>query len=730
MINAYSFRSLMHGFRRGSLIFSVMALPVSLGLGLSVAAQDTTPPTPTDNVRFGYTIHQSVDLGGHIADHSGSGAVYATMINQHSGPRLLDFSLDMRSVKPAQSYLFDHLTAHGFGYGGDPNSVSSLDASKGRIYDFRGSFRRDRQYFNYDLLANPLIPPTSTPFVPVMDSPHLYNTVRQMTDLKLTVAPLSKVSARLGYERNISEGPSYSTLHYGLDALLLQNWRNMTSNWSFGLDWKPLLHTTISFDQFLIDFHGDTSYGAAGLDYKLSDGSPVSLGVDISSVWKAPCAAPFLGDGTVNPKCNGLLAYARSAPTRTLSPIEQLRFQSSSIPKLAINGRMLYSSTKSDMSDYYEYFNGLNTRAGVRESFITGSARVRRINVNGDLAVTWQISPRITATNLVNFWNFHVPGSNSFSEVDYAGTSMAAAPGGKTTLDPVTDARFLNQKTRTDTVLVAWDVLPQARVSLGYRYRTRLITNDAGDSIAIHESWGIFGSTFRPNPQWRVNVDVDAMYADNAFTRISPRQMQHYRVRSTYNPQKWIMLSGGINLREARNNVDTVNHLEHARDFSVGTTIIPSEKWSIDMNYAYDDVYSSTIECYTSTPAPPGAGVAPQVCVDAGTPLKSTGFYRAPTQFGSFGFSWVPEKRIHLNGGYRMSAVDGHSDLMNIRQVPGGLQSQYQSPYGSVAVDIAANWMWKADYNYYGYGEGSPVGPTAPRSFRGNVYTLGVHYAF
>jgi hypothetical protein len=62
--------------------------------------------------------------------------------------------------------------------------------------------------------------------------------------------------------------------------------------------------------------------------------------------------------------------------------------------------------------------------------------------------------------------------------------------------------------------------------------------------------------------------------------------------------------------------------------------------------------------------------------------------------------------------------------------VSGSLQSQLQSPYANLVIDIAPNWSWKADYNYYGYGEGSPIGPTLPRSFHGNVYTLAVHYAF
>jgi hypothetical protein len=321
-----------------------------------------------------------------------------------------------------------------------------------------------------------------------------------------------------------------------------------------------------------------------------------------------------------------------------------------------------------------------------------------------------------------------MPGTNSFTTTTYAGTTMLAAPGAATTT--TADYQFINQKTKTDTFVVAWDVTARARVSVGYRYRSRLITDAGGDFIPLHENWGLFSAALRPTPKLRVNLNVEAMYADNAFTRISPRQLQHYIARTTYKPHNWLTFAGTVNIRESRDNVQTVNHLEHNRDFSFGTSISPSERWSLDLNYAYDSVFSSTIECYTSTPAPPTAGVAPAVCIAAGTPLLSTGYYNAPTQFGSIGFMIAPVKRVHLNAGYRMSAVNGASDIINIRQVSGSLQSQFQSPYANLAIDIAPNWSWKADYNYYGYGEGSPIGPTLPRNFRGNIYTLAVHYAF
>ena len=107
-----------------------------------------------------------VDLGGHIVTQSGSDAMYDTLVNIQSGPRILDSSFQMIAVNPAHALLFDHLSSTSFGYGGDPYNVTFLNFSKGRIYDFHGSFRRNRQYFDYNLLANPLIPPTSTPFVP------------------------------------------------------------------------------------------------------------------------------------------------------------------------------------------------------------------------------------------------------------------------------------------------------------------------------------------------------------------------------------------------------------------------------------------------------------------------------------------------------------------------------------------------------------------------------------
>jgi hypothetical protein len=604
-----------------------------------------------------------------------------------------------------------------------------MNVSKGRIYNFQGSFRRDRQYFDYDLLANPLIPPSSMPFVPILDSPHLYNTVRRMTDINLTLAPLSAISPRFGYFQNINQGPSGSTVHVGTEGLLIQNVRISTYVWNAGVDWKPLKRTSVSYDEFITQYKGNTTWELTGTNYNLSNGAPVSLGIDISSVWGTPCAAPFNPNGTVNPTCSSFLAYTRSAPTRTLFPSEQFRFQSASIRNVTMNGRVMYMGTTSHLVNYDEFFNGLQS-SRIRQSVMTGSASARRINVNADYGITWQITPTIRVSDVFDFWYFRQPATNEFTTTTYAGISTLNPPGAATTTT-TSDYQALNQKTKVNTFLTTWDLAPRARLSVGYRYSSRIITDAGGDFIPIHADSALFGLVLRPTTQLRVNFNADVMSADNAFTRISPRKLQHYQMRTTYNPHPWLTFAGTINILDSNNNVQTVEHLAHYQDFSFATSINPSEKWSIDMSYAYDSIYSRTDECYTSTPPISGAQPSPPVCQQAGLPYQSNGFYNQPTQSGTIGFVLSPVKKFHATAGYRVSAVNGDAPPINVRQVPGSLQSQYQTPYGKLAYDFTPNWTWKGDYNYYSYGEGNtPTGPTLPRNFHGNIVTLAIRYAF
>ena len=77
------------------------------------------------------------------------------------GP-VFDYTLDMRSLDH-KGIFFDDLNFSNFGYGGDPNDVSRLHIEKNKWYDFRGLFRRDKNFWDYNLFANPLNPAALNP---------------------------------------------------------------------------------------------------------------------------------------------------------------------------------------------------------------------------------------------------------------------------------------------------------------------------------------------------------------------------------------------------------------------------------------------------------------------------------------------------------------------------------------------------------------------------------------
>jgi hypothetical protein len=61
---------------------------------------------------------------------------------------------------------------------------------------------------------------------------------------------------------------------------------------------------------------------------------------------------------------------------------------------------------------------------------------------------------------------------------------------------------------------------------------------------------------------------------------------------------------------------------------------------------------------------------------------------------------------------------------------PGPLDTTYHLPSASIAIELAPRWTWRTAWNHYGYNERSSPGLLPARDFRGNVFTLGMRYAF
>jgi hypothetical protein len=779
-------------------------------------AETKPPAVPGETVSHGYLVHQSIELGGRYTKTSGSTAMWDTLVNQGSGGRVLDQSLELHSVNPSKTPFFDTLTTYSTGYGGDPYDVSRLKISKGRWYNFAGSFRRDRNFFDDNQLASSLLT-TYTATAPVLvsepDSLHMFNTVRRNTDTALTLLPLAVVNFRAGYNHGTQEGPSYSSVHNGGDVQVLNWFRKGSDTYIGGMDVKLVKRTTLSYDQFFVLYKGDSSFQLAGANYTLNTTStPVSLGVDVlggttvcgststvlANGTKLTAATEPLevSNGVVSQYCTGTIIQSQKAPTRTHFPTEQLRFNSHYWDKVSFNGRLLYSGDTSTVKSFNETFNGLG-RSNVRQTIETGAganglfASNKRINTSGDLGFVAELSKHLSVSDAFSSWDTRTWGTTNNTTETWTGSSGSVGPPivpTTTMLTPLTDPTvttsfatttvatwagnattpaFLSQKVLQNTALGTATINSQLKVSGGWRYKSREISDPHATNLTWHENWGLFGAVIQPSRMVRVNVNYDMMksaYASgsavdsesiavapfapllhsNTFTREAPDKSYHVRVRATVKPAKWVDLAATANDYSAKNDDPMVNHTEHNDDLSFAASIHPNEQLSVDFNYAYDSVYSSTNLCYIFTAnanAPlPSTAYNMGTCTVANSPTGyggsaslylGFGTYNSPTNFFSGSINYALSKDLHFNGGVRYNDVNGNAEMLNPLMAPGGLQSKYLIPFADVEYKIASEWIWHANWVHDGYSETGAWNPTLPsRNTQGDIITLGVKYAF
>lgn len=830
----------------GGIGAALLLMTTTMAAG-QVPAPDSQPVAPG-----GYSLHETVDLGGRIVNTVGSGAMYDTMVNEQSGPRVLGETFQLHALPGTQHMLVDSLSAFSNGWGGDPNNFARMSFYKGKLYDFSGMFRRDRQYFDYDLLGNANIPsgltvpigpaaaPTGSFAWPQQNqSPFLFNTVRRMTDTDLTLLPLSKISFHAGYSQDVFEGPSLSPSGYdyaGAYSVILEEMqRNETDRYFGAVDWKPIHDTKLTFEEQVDHFKADSWFTMAPGSYIFQEANGTKVAplanyynltaptiaslCNANSVGTTPLlSSPQIPGGlpVLNAACAVTTSYLRAQPTRFLYPTEIFRFQSSAIRNVSMNGDVRYTSAKMHLPNYYENFQGLTKTT--RALIYTATARAQRKVTAFDYGIEWQATRKIGVADAFTFSNAQQPGTSTMTSLTTVSTPATAGnetlnyAGALTTTTAATGAGtiggssnvgqpqpyFFGQKFVTNDATLTWDGWSRATVSLTYRYRKQVVAtglphnsaiipgNTDGGTVTINQNGGILNLSVRPTHQWNIDGSVEMLYGDNVFTPVGPRELQHYRLHALYKPASWGTFSGAYNDMELHNNTNNqgaapldgpLDHVAHSRMVAAGASLMPSERYGLDFDYAYTDVYTATNICYlgASTAADPGAATptgtaCPGSLTRSGAydfgPAKD--FMDAPTQSGSVALVLSPAKKLHSDIGYRINSVKGTRFYNDARDVAGSLVSTWQSPFVSLAYSVRPNWIWKAEYNFYGYGEGgrsgapycsttnptattaapvvacndpslaglqtgltiSPAGETAPRNFHANNVTLGFHYEF
>jgi opacity protein-like surface antigen len=728
---------------------TLSSLALSQSSGSSPAQSD-----PEGKVAAGYQVQQSIEFGYRFTDVQGSNQVYNTFINQHEGPRLLDQTLDMNSVNHS-GLAFDRLSFSTFGWGGDPENAARLRISKNLWYDFGLSFRRDRNFFDYNLLANPLNPPTSTPSIAVPFSPHQMQIARRMYDVNLTLMPESRFTVRLGYSRNRSEGPSFSSFHEGTDPLLNQLWNVSSNDFFIGFDLKVLPHTSISYDQAIQFDKNDTDYNLAPFaQFPLANGTPVSLGLPFNTDVNQPCGTPILPTGVASPRCNLYISYLRNQRVRTTTPTERLSLHSD-FKRVNFFGDVSYSSADLD-SPYLELFNGLVSRTSERQFSFSGPASVRRIAVNSYAGVTVTLTNKINLSDSFRFDNFRIPGQWNSTATSVEGIPVGTPPAVNVLLSPLgplttttaLTANFLGQKSFSNQIQLEYTPSKYAGVRVGYRFRHRHVFKSEpeievdpesgipefeGDDIDVNEHTPMFGLWVRPTDSLRINVEAEAMAADNFITRISPRQRQNYRARLNYKPRRWATLALSTDITESRNGESDTQFNQHYRNAGFMLSLLPNDRIGLDLAYNYTAALQAALICFNGSFTPSGTiidGCPTFDSADNNNPNSIRSNYVNNTHYGSATVRFKPVKRLTAVLGYGLTRSQGDETILNPLQPFGPLQFTYHQPVGSLSYEFVRNVSFNAAWNYDQYNEDSFVGPTAPRYFHDNRTTLSLRYAF
>ena len=280
--------------------------------------------------------------------------------------------------------------------------------------------------------------------------------------------------------------------------------------------------------------------------------------------------------------------------------------------------------------------------------------------------------------------------------------------------------------------------------------------NDTARNITtINEQALLLGVVARPMDTLRITGDFEFGYNDVSFTRIDPRQVQSYKIHATYKPKPWVNLDAAVDINENRDNVSTVDNVEHDRSYSFSALFIGNQRLSVDFGYNYWNVYTQSLICFaysttSANPAPPPATVTvsafppgvPQLpggtaCPIAGSPspLGALSTYNSKDNFAHAVVIWKPTKRVTASVGYGGSFVRGNTIFLNPLTPSGTLDFNYQRPYASLEFAVYRGFSYKMSWNYYGYNETGATNPfgLAPvqlQDFNGSNATFSFRYAF
>jgi len=634
-------------------------------------------PAPSEGFKLGvYEGSSEIEFGVRwVSNTAGNAQMYKSMVNLKEGARLLRSSLSLRSSYGSGG-LFDRLDFSLDNCCTDPYASARLSIGRADLYELRAD-SRSFSYYNYiPTFANPLL--DNTQFF----NQHSLDVTLRTTDIEFKLFPNRKIRPYFGYSRSSQFGPGYSTYSLtGNEFMTQTNMLYLANEYRGGLQFN-LSRFVLSVEQGVRTLKNDS----AAAHPEDSTGN---------------LQYPFLG------RTITLNSLDRGYHDRTSMPIFKAVGTALPFAMLKLSGRYVYSSADTQ-SDLAEIRSGslvsLDDRLFYNSALDSFSTQAKRPNSNGAFSAEFSPFSRLTLIDKFDFRRSHVTGSGLLRSI-YLQSKPLGSPS-----YPPTDKK-IEQLVNTYLLYDQTGNLAEAELFLtrglsahgGYRYSSTDATlrdgeGDEADSrqATLRRDTAIAGLAFRSGRWLRLSLDYEHNSSDQGLTRSDLYNYDQAKLDWQLGSWKNISANGCVAFLRNRNPQSDIDWKSHNRNYSVAVNYEPSERFSLNLDYSYSNIFSDM------------AILLPQTLE-----LSRSAFDERDHGIGA-GMGIGMGRGARLDFGYRGILNSGSYPL------------NYHQPYANLSIPLADRFAFKTYWQYFGYNEkGSSL-----QDHRTHLVTFSLAYAY
>jgi hypothetical protein len=650
---------------------SLWILFASIG---ALSAQQVVAPTPEtlgpargqNKGEYNYT--NTFEFGYRWSLVGGDDGEYRSVVNYGNGVRLLGSSLSINS-KDGHGHYFDQILLNTMGLGNDPYQFTSLRVQKNGLYRYDMTWRL-QDYYN--------------PGLTVAGGLHLMDTVRRIQDHELTFFPQSKFRARVGYSRNVQDGPSLttslepdnnSTLSTALPVFV--NLRREWNEYRLGGDGE--------FAGFKFTVLRRWDYYKEDSPYSFLPGSTaaaIGLPNDLTALQTFTKAAPVHGN---NGGWLGNLFTTRKRWT--------------------VNGRISYLFGRNNYA-MTEFSSGLGRLGAEANRVILVQGNAERPMLTGDMGITLQPTSRLTIVNNTSYDNQRTNGPSSYTEVDNGFN-----------FGQTINFRFLGIRMVTNSTDADYRAKDWIGFYAGYHYTYRLVDTiegltlpaipDSSSSVSYQNAnslnTGTVGVRLRAMKSLTVNLEGEVGRADNPLTPVSERNYHALNGRISYRTRKLQLSTTYKQLYNVNAPVSLSAYSSHSRNYTANASFALKNWWSLDASYM--KLHLNTIGGIAYFADLTGSG--------RNTLQTGVSLYISNVHAANLGARFAVSKRADLWVGYTITKDTGDGRSTPTAGAVGPTASlfasvqtfplTYQSPLARLSVRIYPKLRWNVGWQYYDY---------------------------